>query len=607
MRRFVLGLLTFWLSVGPTAAQAVDGAHVSIEANLLVTHDIAMPHMQSDVAINPLNPRDIVGSTTVFSRTSVSLFNKAYTSLDGGYTWSDTTPYGERQGVTADPQVAFTNHGTALFVTLDARDRFCDVYRSADGGITWGRRVRLPTSNIDHEVVAVDHTLGRYANRIYIAGEGGLRTPSEERRIELYTSDDDGRTFVLRSIPETGVIGPGQRFDHGGVIVMGLEILSDETVVMDFSRYVSASDMNTDFQRNFVTTSIDGGRTFGRAMKVADVFVGSRSNGSLMLRREVEKRNGDVSDVDPSWVKMAAGSSAARYRDRLYAVWQDQRSGSGRITYAYSSDDGRTWSPPRRVGIVDPDESQFQAMVATNDQGTVAIAWYSTAGFPTRTQFNVYIAISTDGGRAFSEPVRVSSQPSFPRTPGNLTPVPFVYDEASARAPEFFSAYSLCPQGGDEVGLAGGSDGDFQFYWPDSRGTEYEIYATRVHTTGGMEAPMSAVSHNVTDDIVLAFDPVLVNAATGEVDVPVRLRNVSRHVLFGPIAVEFLGSTQAEVLNATSGGTGRGATFDYSDAMGSYGALPPGGVTEPVLWRFHATDLDSFSPIALNVRVVARY
>ena len=45
-----------------------------------------MPHTESDEAVNPLNPRDIVGASVTLTNLTGATFNKVYTSLDGGYT-----------------------------------------------------------------------------------------------------------------------------------------------------------------------------------------------------------------------------------------------------------------------------------------------------------------------------------------------------------------------------------------------------------------------------------------------------------------------------------------------------------------------------------------
>jgi hypothetical protein len=616
MRRVLLSLALAG-SIAATASVASSAiAPISIEPNVLVTTDIAMAHTESDVAVSPVNAKDVVGATTVFADRVGALYNKTYTSRDGGYTWTDTTPNAARGGQTGDPRAIFTNRGSALFVSLSLSKRRTEIYRSTDGGMTWSEPAHFKL--FDHELVAVDRTAGRFSNRIYIAGEGGVpdkRAPhniGSRRIIYLYTSDDDGRTFTLHSMPETGVTRSGDPFNYGGVAVVGIGVLNDGAVVLGFSRY---NQTIVPYEANYVALSTDGGKTFGKPMPVYDQYFSKTTFAAFQKTATREEHAGDVSAWGQTFT-LAVDDSHGPYANRIYAVSRAYGPSSSRVFTTYSSDRGKTWSRHRSVGMIDSDETQFQPEIAVNNAGAVAVSWFSTAGFPRRDHFNAYAAVSTDGGATFSAPALVSSRPSMPRTPGNLTPVPFYLPELGYG---FISAYSRWAAGGDYVGLASGPDGIFHLYWPDSRGAEYEIYSARIHASGASEAPVTAAAHDVTKDVMLDFDPLSIDTARGEIDLPIRLRNVSERTLYGPISVEFLGlqsavqksygriAPGAQLLNATSGGTGNGATFDYSRTLGSFAALPPGGVTEPIVWRFRVSDVDNLDAIGLNVKVTARY
>jgi len=59
----------------------------------------------------------------------------------------------------------------ALTSAKDERGRtraFLHFYRSEDCGVAWGKPTDLGAS-YDHPQIAVDHTFGRYAGRIYIS------------------------------------------------------------------------------------------------------------------------------------------------------------------------------------------------------------------------------------------------------------------------------------------------------------------------------------------------------------------------------------------------------------------------------------------------------
>jgi hypothetical protein len=617
MIRRVALLVAFACAVGASASLASSAtAPISVEANILVTTDIAMAHTESDVAVSPVNAKNVVGATTVFADRVGGLYNKTYASLDGGYTWSDTTPSAARGGQTGDPRVVFTNRGSALFVSLSLSKRRTEIYRSTDGGTTWSGPAHFKL--FDHELIAVDRTSGRFSNRVYLAGEGGVpdkhapHNIGSRRIVYLYTSGDDGRTFALRSLPETGITRPGDPFNYGGVGVVGLAVLNDGTVVLGFARY---SQSVVPYEANYVALSTDGGKTFGRPMHLYDQYFSKTSFAAFQKTAAEEEHAGDVSAWGQTFT-LAADASRGRYADRIYAVSREYRSSGSRVFVTYSADRGKTWSPHVYVSAADADEAQFMPEVAVSDAGAVAVSWFGTSGYPRRDHFNAYAAISTDGGRTFSAPALVSSLPSMPRTPGNLMPVSFYYPELGYG---FISAYSRWAAGGDYVGLASGPDGVFHLYWPDSRGAEYEIYSARIHASGPSNPPATIARHDVTKDVMLDFDPIRLDVTNGEIDIPIRLRNVSGHALYGPVSVEFLGlqsalqksygriAPGARLLDATSGGTGYGATFDYSHTLGSFGELPSGGVSEPIVWRFRVSDVDNLDAIGLNVKVIARY
>lgn len=601
---------------GTVSLAASATAPISVEPNILVSTDIAMAHTESDVAVNPVNAKDVVGATTVFADRVSALYNKTYTSRDGGYTWADTTPDAARGGQTGDPRVIFTKQGSALFVSLSLSKRRTEIYRSTDGGMTWSGPAHFKL--FDHELIAVDRTSGRFSNRIYLAGEGGVpdkRAPhniGSRRIIYLYTSDNDGRTFTLRSMPETGVTRSGDPFNYGGVAVVGLGVLNDGTVVLGLSRY---NQTVVPYEANFVALSTNGGTTFGKSMHVYDEYFSKTSFAAFQKTAAAEEHAGDVSAWGQTFTT-AVDDSHGPYANRIYAASRELGPSSSLVFTTYSADRGKTWSRRRNVGVVDAGETQFQPEIAVDGAGAVAVSWFSTAGFQRRDHFNAYAAISTDGGRTFSAPALVSSRPSMPRTPGNLMPIAFYYPDLGYG---FISAYSRWAAGGDYIGLAGGPDNVFHLYWPDSRGSEYQIYSARIHPSGPAEAPPEATASDVTKDIMLDFDPIRIKASTGEIDIPVRLRNVSQHMLYSPISVEFLGlqnavqktygriAPAAKILNATTGGTGYGATFDYSNTLGSFGALPPGGVSEPIVWRFRVADVENLDAIGLNVKVMEHH
>jgi hypothetical protein len=89
--------------------------------------------------------------------------------------------------------------------------------------------------------------------------------------------------------------------------------------------------------------------------------------------------------------------------------------------------------------------------LAVGPDGTLAMTWYDRRDGPARACQHLYAAASADGGRRWSAPVRVSTQPSCPAAGGN--------GPVAARA----------PGGGDYSGLVAVGPGEFVAVWSHGR------------------------------------------------------------------------------------------------------------------------------------------
>lgn len=83
-----------------------------------------------------------------------------------------------------------------------------------------------------------------------------------------------------------------------------------------------------------------------------------------------------------------------------------------------SHDGGETWGSPVPVGPPDPCGQWLQPSVAVSDNGIFAIPWSSETGSEGCSaewgnSTEVWVAISSDGGRTFSGPVRVGGPPAW--------------------------------------------------------------------------------------------------------------------------------------------------------------------------------------------------
>lgn len=584
---------------------SATAARIIVEPEFLVTRDGDMPHVETMIAANPRKATNLLAGAITLTQREGDWGCKAYASHDGGRSWTPS-PVAEQVATGGgDPQVAFTPNGTALFGCLafvkddTGRTRAAlQVNRSEDGGLTWSRAADLGYS-YDHPMLAVDHSVGRFAGRAYIGVLYG-----REYNIGVFRSSDDGRTWT----------GPVRLHSGGrvGANVMPLVIFSDgallvpiEDFPLDADPVKAAVAMTT-----WTALSEDGGVTFTPMRRVHTLHFQIDTSRKIILVSQ------PAFAVDP-------GES---HRDRLYAVWNDfgpSGNATARVRLRYSDDRGRTWGQPIAVDPSAPsDADQFNPAIAVNADGVIGVSWYDTRGVGDSVGWHQYFAASMDGGATFLPAVPVSRELSRPFGAGNLAINPVAFSSGSGPlALSFLSAASRWGNGGDYSGLSADRDGVFHPFWADSRSGTFQGWTARVRVRSPQasrdaasadrdqraSAPMP-VPTDITSRIEIVSDPSRYDPSTGELELSIRLRNTSSRPIHGPISVTIQrfgssteqGATESElsrereqipiVLNASNGKPNDGAVFDYTPALGGLQVLLPGAQSGPVRWRLRVKD-----------------
>ena len=219
---------------------------------------------------------------------------------------------------------------------------------------------------------------------------------------------------------------------------------------------------NKALARPWVSTSFDGGRTWGEPVDMApgvghcttEPYLTQAKDGRLLAffgetTRSLEEGKsppahlffsetadfGKTFTVKPLYEQDGNPGTPTSTSDwlgpvapgvdvktgNIYVAWENMGAGTPTIMFMRSTDNGRTWSTPLKVNDGDgkrdwdfPDA--FPAMgVAPN--GRIDVAWYdyrNDAGLKEgdrRATFqDVYYASSTDGGRSFSKNVRINDR-----------------------------------------------------------------------------------------------------------------------------------------------------------------------------------------------------
>ncbi len=584
--------------------------------NILASRDGEVPHTELMVACNPKHPKNLLGAAITFTRPDGRTACKTYASLDGGYTWSDSSfpeqIHFKEGGF--DPQVAFGLNGTAYFCALaNYRENDGTVrsaihfYRSEDGGITWGNKTDFGP-DYDHEQMVVDHTSGKYAGRVYVGAAYGTHPVSV---VGVIRSEDDGKTFI----------GPVDFANGGGSIglsVANMLILSDGSLFVPYGEYALTSSETSITNAFQFVMSKDGGVTFSSPQKIQGQQI------PKMDQRIKESREGNFARV--GYPMFAVDTHSGDYKDRLYTVWPDARFGKPRLLFSYSKDRGNAWTEPKLINPDTPEwSSQYQPMIFVNHKGTLGLMWFDTRGSNKNDRYELYFTASLDGGESFLPATLVSSTPSSPATEINLTPSPlFGLNSGQSINLRTLSAYTRWADGGDYMGLTATADGVFRPFWADSRGRSFQIWTCQIDVKVAEEkalpdakatpkaaAPLKRERATLNSRLELAYDPIRYDPASQVAIFPIRLKNVSEEPLYAPFSVKIKslfpedakkyaegGSLNIpEILNASNGVKGAGAEFDYSSSLRDFEFLEPGGLTEALEWKVKfpsrlQTDLD---------------
>lgn len=185
--------------------------------DVLVTRDHVLGHAEPDVAVNPKEPRDLLGACQ-FILAAERRVPGVFASFDGGRTWRDggllPLPAGFEQG--ADTTVAFDARGNGFVAALLAAGGGGHASRVTKGGVfLWETRDGGRTFSAPRPVF-VGHGFQDHP-WLAVRGVRLVLAWTNERGLVFVSSHDDGRTFsrpdvvVPGTAPQDPVVtsGPG--------------------------------------------------------------------------------------------------------------------------------------------------------------------------------------------------------------------------------------------------------------------------------------------------------------------------------------------------------------------------------------------------------------
>ncbi len=376
-------------------------------------------------------------------------------STDSGATWSGgRVPFfPDIVGASGDPVLAVGPGGRVYQAYLAANALgflAIAVAYSDDSGATWNGPTNASASlggngsSLDKPWLTADNIAGSpYRGNVYAVCTRFV--PNGQDSIVFMRSLDGGRTFsaalplTTLSAADASANQPAQ----GAFIAVGP---SGEVYVAWYDTRVNGIRL---------VKSTDGGNTFSAPVTVL-TGIGFASSDYLP----------GTFDVAP-FPQIGVDTGSGPNRGAVYVtvdVVKPFRTDMD-VLLTHSGDGGTTWDPPVTVNNDGTATDQFQPSIAVAANGNIGVAFYDRRNDPNNVLTDLYLAISSDGGKTFPVQQRVTTESSL------ILPTPI--------------GYRVGYHGDYNQTVASGNN--FYLSWADDRdGTEPSVFAAIVPVTGGL-------------------------------------------------------------------------------------------------------------------------
>ena len=351
----------------------LDGNTVSAPAITVNQDTAAAPQNETAIAVDPNNPHRVVAAANDYvtrtwtcdvNGTPCSALGDGYSgtyfSNDSGQTWccNSSDPQhlgtlipgvdrlaGGQYDAGGDPSLTFDSQGNVYYAGLGfnrtSAPNTVAVNKGTfdgSGNLTWGaptfiNQTTSPSTLNDKEWIAADwHTSSQFKDRVYVSWTRFIFNAHNgsfvQAPIFFAYSSDGGQTF---SAPQN--ISGNVLYDQGSRPIVGY----DGTVYVIFEGATRLSALDS----TYIVKSTDGGVTFGKPVKVADLQdVIPLSNAAF---RNDSFPAGDVApngDLYVAWTSLLSDSNGSLCPTRT-------NNGCHAVTvYSKSTDGSATWSAP---------------------------------------------------------------------------------------------------------------------------------------------------------------------------------------------------------------------------------------------------------------------
>ncbi|WP_299110673.1 sialidase family protein [uncultured Winogradskyella sp.] len=397
---------------------AIIGKNIAIKSKFF-----GLPVVEPSISAHPNNNNHLLAAAMIvtdINRPYASCRLSSFVSKDGGNNWSETA----HNYWGYDPWVAILPSGNAALSWLGTPNSFrhsfpLKIFTSNNGGDTWSNNIQSFNGfGHGHDgTKLVGYKTSFYLTTVRFNGDMSAD-------VVLYESKNNN---VFKEVAL--IKGEGLRLNF-----CEPAILNNGTVVIPTLHNSSKIWVNL---YNPKTRQLSGKKKVSKNPKVgrgyprmvADVGLNSRFINRIYFVRAV-----------------ASGTSSR-------GIWIN-----------YSKDNGETWTEEKRIDHFETDwlSKANVASVAINKDGVIGVSWVDSQHDKNQKAYDVYLAISKDGGESFQKPIRVTNVSSNPRTKKN-----------GDVANKFIG-------GGHYLGLTAKANGSFQLIWSDSRDEVFQLQTCNV-------------------------------------------------------------------------------------------------------------------------------
>lgn len=443
-RRAVLGAL----GVGVTAAATARPAWASrphrgpgsdpAPGIVRVSQDGFERHATSSLAVNPLDPRNLLAVCNVGPMEWVDTLLATYSSSDGGASWHSngalTLPAGT--SLANDCTVVLDQQGRgfvcAMATSQESRDdRGVYVWRTVDGGGSFAEPTAVVAGLFaDHPSMAIEPSPATGPGALHVAWM------ADDHQTLSYSRSPDGDVFE----PPRPLQAPDDTAIYGTVVAAG----ADGQVSVLFGTNATSDGSGGDQPYTLrVVSSADGGGTFAAPVTVA------QEKSQVVL--------GDGTVISTGGPSIAAAPKSRA----LYVASHLHTEGSAHcgIVVTASYDGGATWTPAVEATPPDDEVGYFAPSLVVDSLGRVVLTAFALQD----GLIDLVMFVSPVGSLRFGAPRR-------------LTPTPFDPALAPDGNPKHGSGWYL----GDYQGLAASPDAVHPL-WCDTRTGGPELFSTTVN------------------------------------------------------------------------------------------------------------------------------